>query len=154
MGIADSKIEEQTVDDATSQAQFGIRPWSTTNLLTREGIRPGATPDLDALAETKTFAAYYVSNYKFPHNRVSSVSFRSRRTSAIGAAANWALLSECDINDRVAVRIGSPGGGGFFGKQFFVEGVHEVYRPAAPGLDDVTLTLDLSPDDYQASNPW
>ena len=30
-----------------------------------------------------------------------------------GAAANWALLSEVDINDRVTITIGSPGGGGF-----------------------------------------
>ena len=61
------------------------------------------------------------------------------------ATDTWALMSEVDINDRVAVTIGSPGGGGFAAKQFFVEGVHETYRPAGPDVDDVTLTLDLSP---------
>ena len=154
MGVSDSNREAAVVEDTASIAQYGIRPWSAENLLTKEGIRAGATPDLTALEETKTFAAYYVSNYKAPHNRVSSITFRSSKVGATGSAANWAFLSEVDINDRVAVRIGSPGGGGFTGKQFFVEGVHEVYRPAGPGLDDVTLSLDLSPDDYQAVNPW
>ena len=64
------------------------------------------------------------------------------------------LLSECDISDRVAITLGSPGGGGFTGEQFFVEGVHEIYRPAGPVLDDVTLTLDLSPVDYYRDNPF
>ena len=73
-----------------------------------------------------------------------------------GAAANWLLLSECDINDRVAITIGSPGGGGFDGPgpQFFVEGVHEIFRPLNDAMDDVTLTLDLSPADYFSDNPF
>jgi hypothetical protein len=153
IGIADANIEAQQVEDTTSIAAYGIRPWSTENLLTKQGVPPTG-PVRTALQETKTFAAYYVSNYKTPTNRVSSISFRSMRPGTTGAAALWALLSEVDINDRVAVRIGSPGGGGFLGKQFFVEGVHEQYLPAGPGVDDITLSLDLSPDDYQASSPW
>ena len=71
-----------------------------------------------------------------------------------GAAANWLLLSEIDINDRVAITLGSPGGGGFTGEQFYVEGVHETYRPAGPEMDDITLSLDLSPFEYFEDSPF
>ena len=107
--------------------------------------------------ETKRYADYYIRNYQAPHNRVTEIGFRSMPkgvTWSQAATDTWALMSEIDINDRVAITLGSPGGGGFDGKQFFVEGVHEVYRPAGPELDDVTLNLDLSPADYFADSPF
>ncbi len=71
-----------------------------------------------------------------------------------GAAANWLLLSECDIGDRVALTIGSPGGGGITAEQYFIEGVHEEHRPLNDTMDDVTLTLDLSPFAYFEDSPF
>jgi hypothetical protein len=150
IGIADAKVEAQFIEDATSKGMYGIRPWSTQNLLTKFGVVDG----LDDIAETKTFASYYVQNYKDPQSRVSAVTFRSISPTAVGAAATWDLLCRCDIADRVAVTVGSPGGGGFAADQFFVEGVHEEARPLQPGYDDVTLSLDLSPANYFAANPW
>jgi hypothetical protein len=147
---ANPNFAGQVVQDDTSKDSYGIRPWSTENLLTKQGVTTG----LDAWQETKTFAAYYVTNYKTPHNRISAISFRPMRVGAPGAAACWDFMCRVDINDRVTVTIGSPGGGGLAAHQFFVEGVHEQVQPLNGGMDDVTLTLDLSPADYFADNPY
>ena len=71
-----------------------------------------------------------------------------------GATETWNLLSRIDIADRVEVTIDSPGGGGFTGQTFFVEGIHETSRPLNPDYDDVELTLDLSPRAYFTESPW
>jgi hypothetical protein len=64
------------------------------------------------------------------------------------AAATWNLLSLIEIGDLVSLTVGSPGGGGFTDEGFFVEGIHEQVQPLGADYDDVTLTLDLSPQAY------
>jgi hypothetical protein len=64
------------------------------------------------------------------------------------AAATWNLLSLIEIGDQVSLTVGSPGGGGFTDEGFFVEGIHEQVQPLGADYDDVTLTLDLSPQAY------
>ena len=150
LGIADDDIAGQVVQDASSISNWGIRPWSSENLIIKQGVTESNT----ALEECRLYAQYFVDEYASVADRISSVTFRSQRVGAVGDAANWLLLSECDLGDRVAITIGSPGGGGFSADQFFVEGVHEIYRPAGPELDDVTLTLDLSPASYFDDNPF
>jgi hypothetical protein len=66
----------------------------------------------------------------------------------------WQFLNRVDIADSVTVTVTSPGGGGFDDAEYFVEGIHEQVRPLDPAYDDVTLTLDLSPRAFFASNPW
>jgi hypothetical protein len=73
---------------------------------------------------------------------------------ASGASENWRLLSLVDVSDEVLVTIESPGGGFFAAEPYFVEGVHEQVGPLVPGYDDVTLTLDLSPQAFYTSNPF
>ena len=150
---AEVNYATQVVVDDTSKGKYGIRAWSAQDLYTKQGITPPSTVRTDWV-ETKRFAQYYVENYAEPLNRVTSISFRSMNLNTTGAAANWLLLSEIDINDRVAITLGSPGGGGFTGEQFYVEGVHETYRPAGPEMDDITLSLDLSPFDYFQDSPF
>lgn len=145
---------------SASIAQYGIRPWTSENLLTMKGYQGSAgTPTLDGLAETKTFASYYVQNYSQPKDRVSTIGFRSINPIAPGAAANWDLLTNCDIGDRLTLKIASPGGGGFDGSavkanQYIVEGIHEEAHPLSSPYDDVTLTLDVSPFAYAGFNPY
>ena len=150
LGIDDDDIAGQVVQDSASISNWGIRPWSAENLILKQGVTESNT----ALEECLLYATYFKNEYKDPVDRISSITFRSQRVGATGAAANWLLLSECDLGDRLAITIGSPGGGGFSAEQFFVEGVHEIYRPAGPDLDDVTLTLDLSPASYFSDNPF
>lgn len=164
--LTDPDFEGQVVENATSKGLYGIRGWSTENLLTKEGVIDGLVgelgPDnLSAWKETKLFAQYYVDNYKEPHQRVSTISFRSQNLDAVGAAANWEFLSECDLNDRVALTIGSPGGGGIHYdgshptyNQYYIEGIHEEHTPLNDMMDNVTITLDLSPARYFDQSPF
>src|SRR4029077_20859754 len=121
------------------------RSWSAQDLLTNGHVPPAVTTDLE---ETKRFATYYVNNYKNPANRITYIAFRSERIGAAGAGELWDLLSRVDISHSVTVTVASPGGGGFNADPYFVEGVHETVQPLTGEMDDVTLTLDLSPQAY------
>jgi hypothetical protein len=148
--IADEAVEGQHYEDATSKAKYGVRSWSAQSLLTRKGL----LDDSSALVETKRFARYYVDNYKTPRNRITEIGFRTMRPGQDGATETWNLLARIDIADSLEITIDSPGGGGFTGASFFVEGIHETSRPLNPSYDDVELTLDLSPRAYFTQNPW
>lgn len=148
----DGSLEAQVVDDLTSQGLRGIRSWSALNLITQAG---NLTPATNALEETKRFALYYVNNYAIPRNRITAISFRSIDPSSPGASETWRLVSQVDISDYITVSVGSPGGGGFDHDPYFVEGIHESSAPANPLYDDVTVSLDLSPQAYFTGyNPW
>jgi hypothetical protein len=134
----------QYISNSSSIAEFGIRSWSAQDLLTFEGVIDSSTD----LVETKRFATYYVQNYAFPQNRVTEIGFRSMDPAAAGASENWRLLSLVDISDEVLVTVESPGGGFFADEPYYVEGVHEQVGPLVPDYDDVTLTLDLSPQAF------
>lgn len=148
----------QLVEDTGSIAQYGIRSWSAQNLLTKTGL----IGSVDDLTETRRQAEYYVGNYSFPRERATGVGFRSMMPGNAGAGRTWALLCEVDIADEVLLTVASPGGGGFSAEPYFVEGVHESCRPAASvrvsevdyALDDVTMTLDISPQALYEGNPW
>jgi len=148
--IADGDIAGQEYVNGASRSQYGARNWSAQSLLTRHG----EIGETSALAETKRFAEYYVENYKTPRNRITDIGFRTMRPGTPGATETWNLLSRIDIADSVQVTVDSPGGGGFTGQTFFVEGIHETSRPLNPTYDDVELTLDLSPRAYFTQNPW
>jgi hypothetical protein len=148
--MADAAAAGQVVQDDASLEKFGYRSWSAQNLITRRGL----LDDSDDLTETKRFATYYVENYAQPRNRVTELSLRSMRPNDPRAAIVWALLSKIDIADLVDVSVGSPGGGGFNAEPFFVEGVHENVQPLGAAYDDVTLSLDLSPQAYFTTNPF
>lgn len=137
----------QIVKDDTSRGLRGIRPWSAQELLTKSSTVSGHQSDGD-LVETKRFAQFYVANYAEPRNRTTDIAVRSIRPGVSGATITWGLLSQIDVSDIVRITVGSPGGGGFNDEPFFVEGVHEQVQPLNPEMDDVTLTLDLSPQAY------
>lgn len=140
----------QIYKDDTSIGQRGLRSWTAENLLTKEGLLDHSTD----LVETKRFAQWYVDNYKEPRNRTTDVAFRSARPGWSGAIPTWGLLSQIDIGDLLEITIGSPGGGGFNHEPFFVEGIHENVQPLNLSYDDVTLTVDLSPQAYYNAATW
>src|SRR4029077_1242651 len=133
----------------TSIAKYGLRSWSAVNLLTIRGF-DGSAPILgsSALGEVVRFAEYYRANYQYPKNRVTLCGFATMSPDQPHAAATWSLLSQVEIGELVDITVGPPGGGGFTGESFFVEGVHEQVQPLGAEYDDVTLTLDLSPQAY------
>ena len=150
VGVADTAVAAQLVTDTTSIGKYGIRGWTAQNLITRSSLQDSAND----LVETKRFASYYVDNYKNPGNRITTLGLRSMRPGQSGATKTWELMSKIDIADEVLVTVGSPGGGGFDSVSYFVEGVHETCSPLNDDMDDVTLTLDLSPRAYFDTDPW
>jgi hypothetical protein len=140
----------QHVYDTASIAEYGYRSWSAQNLTTKRGLVDSSTD----LEETARFSFYYVQNYAYPQNRITTITFRSLPPGDPRAAHLWALLSQVDIADKVTVTVGSPGGGGFDTAQFYVEGIHEQVNPLNPVYDDITLSLDLSPVEYFTTNPF
>lgn len=149
-GIADADIAGQIVQDISSIAQYGLRSWSAQDLLTQEGLLDGST----ALEETARFAEYIVMNYSEPRNRIGPVTFRSMTLGQTGYVVNWRLLTRIDISDQLDVSILAPGGGGFIDEECFVEGIREEYKPGNSEIDDVTVTVDLSPVALFSENPF
>lgn len=142
----------QLVDDAPSQAKYGIRSWSAEDLLTQHGYFGTGTT---ALQETRKFGEYYVENYKEPKNRITQIGFRTVRPGTLGATPTWELLCELDITDELNVTVSGAGAWyGFNNDLHFVEGIHEQSQPLNPTYDDVTMTLDLSPRSFFSEDPW
>jgi hypothetical protein len=150
IGIADTDVAGQIVQDLTSIGLRGYRSWSAMNLLTSGGLLDAT----DANDATKQFATYYVENYAEARNRVPLCGFRSIDPRTPGAAAVWNLIAKIDISDQIDFTVAAPGGGGFTAEPFFVEGIHETNMPANGTYDDVTVTLDVSPQAYFTTNPF
>jgi len=155
--IEDNQLPDQLVVDAWSVGIYGINSWSATNLLTGQSLLDSA----DALTETRRMATYFVANYKFPHDRLTALSFRALPPSDPRAPILWEFLNTVDVGDRLDVVISSPGGGGYPGPgppgtraKWFVEGIHEQVNALNPEYDDVTMTFDLSPAALFETNPW
>lgn len=146
--LTDAEISAQVVQDLTSIGLRGFRSWSATDLLTKGHKAPLTSTDLE---ETHRFSEFMVANYKNPTNRVSEIAFMSKRPDSVGAGPTWNLICRSDIGDACAINIDSPGGGGFNGTDFFIEGIHEECRPLNPEYDHITVTLDLSPRDLDHS---
>lgn len=146
-GIADSAINNQRVENAASITAYGSHSISFDNLLTQYDYFDAAT----ANAATKKFATYYVNNYKDPRNRVNRVTFKRLDPTHPNAARVWQILCNVDISDIIRLKTTHQGGG--FDEDFYVEGLHYSVRPLSPTMDDVTLTLDVSPRAYYNTNP-
>lgn len=147
--LTPTELKAQKFEDATSIGTFSIRSWTALDLLNAGSFKDGSTD----LVDTKRFATFYATNYAQPQNRITDVAFRSIQPGDARALRVWLLLSQIDISDSVEVHVGSPGGGGFTGQTYFVEGIHEQVRALTPTYDDVTLSLDLSPRAYFAGTP-
>ena len=80
--------------------------------------------------ETKRFAQYYVDNYAEPQNRVTSISFRSMHLTTTGSGGQLAApLRAATSTTGSRSRSAHPAAAASTGEQFFVEGIHETYRP-------------------------
>ncbi len=143
-GIADSAIEGQVVVDAASQAAYGLRPWSATDLT----VQSGTTSGLNANLECKSFAQYIIDNYADPVERVNLLSFKSIGETDARAAKVWQLLTKIDISDIVELTTSHPGGGGFAAAPFFVEGLSYEITPLNGDYAMVELNADVSPVGY------
>lgn len=141
-------VSAQLATDPTSIGLNGYRTWEKQNLLTESGLADSSTD----LEETAKFSAYVVNNYKQSRNRVTHCSIKAMHPNDTRAAANWAMLSECDVADTVEITITNPGEGGFNAEPFFIEGIHEEVTgriragiaDGDEGYDNITMSFDLS----------
>jgi hypothetical protein len=144
-GLKDIYLPGQVIHDlGTSIARFGVRPWSAPNLI----VQAGTTTGNNAKDECKTFAQYIVDNYAAPVPRLSKIVFKSLRPDDHRAAANWELITKIDISDIIALTSTHPGGGGFGGSEFYVEGLSYLIRPLNGDYAMVTLEVNVSPVAY------
>lgn len=105
--------------------------------------------------ECLLYSEYVVENFKELRTRIGNLTFRSLRPEDDRATATWDLICGVEITDLVDVATSHPGGGGF-AEEFYIEGISYVIEPLVADLDtgypDVTLTLDVSPRAYWATN--
>lgn len=144
--IADADVAGQVIYDSGSIALYGLQSRSLENLLTKVGLLDGST----ALEETLKFAKWLVDTHKEPRDRVPTLVIKSIRPDAPGGAKTWDFLSRADISDQVDITIAYPNGLGFTDTPFFIEGMHETNEPLNPDYDLVTMSLDVSPQDYNS----
>jgi hypothetical protein len=158
VNVADRDVPGQLVTDDDSIEVYGIRSWTSQNLLTKGFIGGDGTTTNTALQETKKFAQYYVTNYNLVRPRVTQIGFRSIDPNQPGGGITWQLMSRVDISDQIDVNVASPGGGGFTGPtdnaaQYYVDGIHETSSPLNKDYDNDTVTLDLTPRALYTSFP-
>ncbi len=156
LGVDDADVPGQLSKDDTSIATYGWRSASGSfdSLLTFEG-HTDADVTTSAVEETKLFADYYADNFFEPRTRLSKLVFRPVGLSHPNATALWALMTGVEIGDVITVTTTHPGGGGFDGEDFYVEGIHyDADTSGGANFTNVTLELDVSPRSYFDSNPF
>lgn len=148
-GIDDADIAGQVDSDATSIAAYGKRSWSAEGLRTRNGEGPTT-----AAAETQLFSEFMVGNYKDPQIRVESLVVVPRMPGTAHAGRVWAFMCGVELNDIVELTHTMQWAGGFVSNQFFVEKIRYEIKPMNNEIDDVRVTVDVSPGEYYAFNPF
>lgn len=151
-GIADADIAGQVVSDATSLGHYGPRTYSGDDLINAGGTT-GTVNAGAPLPETKLFSTFWVDNFKNPATAVKQARFKWQPTGHPNASYHWNFLCNVEIEDIVNIYTTHPGGGGFGGNQFFVEGITYEASLGTSTIWDLTMTLDLSPAAYFGTEP-
>jgi len=141
----------QVVSDSVLAKRFGKRDLTINGLLTylANGYdwNGGPTIPQTAAQECKRFATYYLQNYKHAAVRATALEVRSKFETDLV----WNFLVNVEIGDVVELYTlnppGEPTSGGFFGDQFFVDGIHNSVD-AVGKWPSWTCTLDLTPRGY------
>lgn len=141
--------QEDRINQVVSVSNIhGGRGWQATDLFVKDGIVTGNTGPEECLA----FAQYIIDNYSDSVPRVSQLSFKALRPTDVRGPDLWEFVTQVDISDRITLTRGHPGGGGFSGEEYFVEGIAETWRYGHLDLDTgfpfLDMTLDLSPATY------
>lgn len=152
-GISDANVPAQQVEDTTSIAKYGRRPWITDNLLTWEGHDEDGDP-VTAADETKKFATFKVDNFKDPKTRVEQITVKWRHPDSFSGPAAWQFLQEVELGDLIHLETTHQGGGGF-DEDFFVEAIMETDTPGPDADTHVVVTqLNVSPRSFYSENPF
>lgn len=140
-----SEITSLTVTDPTSIAAYGYRGRDAPSLIIKEHKTNGNS----GTDECALFGEFYVTNFSEPRKNVERITFKSMHPDWDGAADVWALMTRIDISDVVHLWIAEAG---LSDSEFFVEGITGECRVGAPDYDFVTLTPNLSPAEFYATD--
>lgn len=142
---ADAGDVARLVDD-TSRNRYGSRGLSYTDLIILSGYDPDFTED--ALTVAEDIAEYYLDNYNVPHQRITSIEFRMQMAMGhdddLGPALCDFMLG-VELNHLIQVYTQNPGGGGFAGEWFFVEGINYTCSALNNKFPNLVMNLSLSP---------
>lgn len=136
---------QQLVKDDASVAHYGKRDLTISGLLVAAGDGP---PIQGPGQECKRFGIYYLNNYSIPRVRATQLEVHSK----FEDDRLWNFLVNVELNDIVELYTYHPGGGGFFGEQFFVDGIHNVVE-AVGHWPQWVGTYDLTPRGYFGDFP-
>jgi hypothetical protein len=144
---ADPKnIYAQTVSDSVQAKKFGRRDLTIQGLVVLTGDAGGGQT---AAQECKRFGLWYLENYKKAFVRATQLEVHSKfETTNI-----WSFLTQVEIGDLVELYTKNPGGGGFFGQQYYVDGIHNVVD-AKGHWPEWVATYDLSPVGHWKQDDW
>jgi hypothetical protein len=138
--------------DETSRTAHGTRTWTSPNLQLQEETTIGLT----AKEYGQLIGQFIVDNYAQPEPRIPSLTIATEHPTGTFGAATWEMLCEAQIADRVLVFMGHPGGGGFPGTPYYIQGRSIELRRGPGSLDTsfpvIRSTYDLSP--VPTSNPF
>ena len=129
---------KQQVTDSVLAKKYGKRDLTISGLLTYAGT--AASPVQTAGQECRRFARYYLQNYKHPKVRANVLEVHSK----FEDDRIWDFLLNVELSDVVELWTVNPGGGGFAGEQFYVDGIHNVVNAEGDWPEWVS-TYDLSP---------
>jgi len=150
--FTEAEVQGQIYEDATSISTYGRHAGpDMENLLVQEGNTP---PGQNLLEESRFYAEYYVENYKNPLTRITRLVFRGLPLEDPFSEPTWNLLCGVEIGDVIHVTTSQFDGAGGFDADYFIEGIRYDVNPAAPGLPDMTMELDVSPRGFFDHNPW
>jgi len=131
--------------DATSITNHGHHGRDAPDLIIKAHKTNGNT----GADECGLFGDFYIANYSQPKKNVQRVTFRSLAPSDSRAAETWELMTKIDISDIVELTVDEAG---LAATEFFVEGIVGSCRVANPDFDDVTVTPNLTPAAYYATD--
>lgn len=146
-GVDASDVPGMRSIAGASRDQYGSRQLSITDLIVLTGYDPDFTKDESQVCND--YASWYSQKYADPHQRITNIEFRGQMAAGheddgIGSAL-WDFLLNVEINHLIQVYTQNPGGGGFVGELFFVEGIRYSCSSLNMRLPNLVMNLDLSP---------
>jgi hypothetical protein len=140
-----SLIATMTKTDATSISAYGLRGREAPALIIKEHKTNGNT----GADECELFGTFYVTNLAEPRKNIERVTFKSYHPDWTGAADTWEILTRMDISDVIHMWVDEAG---LTDAEFFIEGISGECRVGTPGYDIVTVTPNLSPAEFYATD--
>lgn len=141
-----SSIEALIRTDAPSIAAYGYRGGhDAPGLIIKENINNSNT----GAVECGLFGDFYIANYATVHENIQRVVFKSLAPTDERAEATWEAMCKMDVSDGMNLTVAEAG---LEDVPYFVDGLSVSCRALNPAYDMVTVTPNLTPAAYYATD--